>query len=126
MSKMEPITLTILLENTQASLEAIFDCKEGEAQLGLTYIPLSDVTVTLDDMISVKGIHDAVSSSLLEISLTLAGNISINLVSSWLYDALNRSKVKRISIEETEITVDIDEINKALRMNISKSSKVKE
>ncbi len=41
-------------------------------------------------------------------------DIGINLFSSWLYERLNKSKVKKLRIEEQEVRIEREEIERAI------------
>jgi hypothetical protein len=115
---MEPILLRFSTSDYLACLNSIFSEVENEPEIGDSCSPVPDSFIALEDVVSVKGIHDTVSSSMLELALTFSGSVATNLISSWLYDVLKKNNVKKLIVEETEVSVDIDEIDRVLTVKM--------
>ena len=73
----------------------------------------------MEDVVSVKGIHDTAPSFILELILTLSGSIATNMVSSWLYDICKRNNIKKVILDQTEVSIDIRKIDSALTIIVS-------
>ena len=117
--KVNHIALKLLTSDYATCCNSIFSGLEQEKKIGYSCSIAPGFTVRLEDVVSVKGIHDTAPSCMLELILTLSGGIATNIVSSWLYDICKRNNIKKVILDQTEVSVDIRKIDKALTIIIS-------
>ncbi len=116
---MNHIVLKFLTSDYATCCNAIFSGLEQETKIGNSCSPVPGFTVRLEDVVSAKGIHDTSPSFILELILTLSGGIATNIVSSWLYDICKKNNIKKVILDQTEVSVDIRKIDKALTIIVS-------
>ena len=113
------ISVKLLTSDYATCCGTIFSGLEQESKIGYSCSPVPGLTVRLEDVVSAKGIHDTAPSFMLELILTLSGGIATNMVSSWLYDICKRNNIKKAVLDQTEVSVDIRNIDNALIIIIS-------
>ena len=122
--QMNLIALKFITSDYSTCCSSFLSGLEEEMKIGCSSSPLPGFTVRLEDVISAKGIHDTAPSFMLEFILTFSGSIATNLVSSWIYDICKKNNIKKVILEQTEVSVDICKIDKALTIIISNVKRI--
>jgi hypothetical protein len=95
------IEVQIDQEDRKKILETIYP-EQKEASIGAESVIKDNFTVTLTDITSQKGLSPGEFNEIIEFTITLVSNVSLGILSNFLYDRL-KGRVKKMWINDEEV-----------------------
>lgn len=95
---------------------------DAEADVGSTAELMDDIAISLNDEISLRGMHDSVSTALLDLALVMSSGVSASLIANLLYEKFKGRSVNKIIVNDTTIELTKESIEKTISIEMKKRS----
>ena len=114
------IRLGVLVEDK----EDYFSATTGSVtpERGICWDLNEGVSVKLNNVVSIKGMHDVLASYIVDFSVNFGNGIAVGVIANSIYSKLVNNKAEKIVINGKRLDVDLGALEEAIKEEIKKQA----